>query len=147
MNILLFVMQISFLTILTFGDIGFDHPGRFGLSYNHGFMFSFFYIVTLISGIAFSIRKKSWRTAVPQVLLPLVFFAYSVRPAPHYRVQDYQHLTGKPKSYVKETLSSRMRISGMTHTENGDIEFDLYRGITVHYGVDGTVKKVAPNER
>jgi len=147
MSIILFVIQFALLAVLVFGDIGFDRPGRFGMSFNHFVMFFFFYIATLISGIAFSIRKKSWKSIALQVLLPLVCFAYSLRPAPRYRVQDYQHLIGKPKSYVQEILSSKMKITGMSQTENGNIEFAEYRGMTVQYGVDGTVKEVVSNRR
>ncbi len=66
--IVLIVSQFLLLAVLMFGDIGFDHPGRFGMSFDHGLFLSFLYLVALIAGLLNSATQKSWKTALLQIL-------------------------------------------------------------------------------
>ena len=141
----LLALQFLSLAVLMFGDIGFDHPGRFGLSFNHGLFFTISYIVALLSGLACAKIKKSWGVAVSQIVIPLLILAFLYRPVPQYRAQDYQYLVGKSKSDVQSVLSSRAAISGFQGGIDGDYAFTSYRGLTVFYGGDGTVEKVSDN--
>ena len=136
-------LQFASLAVLVFGDIGFDHPGRFGLSFNHGIFFTVSYLVSLIAGSVFAIKKRNWKIATVQIAIPILLVAFQLRPVPHYRALDYQHLVGKSKDEVRSTLSPRLTVSGI----QGDREFTSYQGMTVFYGEDGAVSSVEENSR
>lgn len=142
LNIFVYFVQLMVLAVLLFGDIGFDHPGRFGLSWGHGIAILALYIFTLLLGIPAALIDKSWKTALVEIATPLLVVVYFYWPAPHYHAQDYQYLIGKPKSEVEKILSSREVVHGYQGRPDGDHEFAHYKGMSLHYGVDGKVKQV-----
>ncbi|MEO2036326.1 MAG: hypothetical protein ABGZ35_29990, partial [Planctomycetaceae bacterium] len=141
------VVAVVLLAVLLFGDIGFDRPGRFGMSYGHGILLSALYVIALISGLACSYVKRKWKATFPQLLMPLLLVAYTFwpgphYPAPHYDASEYQHLVGKTRTEVETQLSSRNAVYGMQADDTGETEFVLYNGMTVHYSMDGVVVKI-----
>ena len=140
-------LQFAFLAVLVFGDIGFDHPGRFGLSFNHGIIFIACYLTALVCGLLLSIKNRRWFFAAVHIAIPVLFFVISSRPAPKYQASDYQHLVGKSKAEVKTALSSRRAFSGFRGSPDGDYEFTSYRGMTILYDNSGTVVEVKANNR
>lgn len=148
MSIVLFAIQILLLAVLAFGDIGFDRPGRFGLSFGHGVAIAGLYLLMLLLGVACSIHEKRWGTSVPQILVPLVIAAVlflPVLPAPRYDAADYQHLVGKSRSDVESILSPRNAVTGIEWRDGQDCKFTSYQGMTVIYTPQGHVSAVVPN--
>lgn len=136
-------LQVASVAVLVFGDIGFDHPGRFGLSFNHGIYFTVIYSVSLLLGFVFAIKKRSRKIATVQIAIPILLVALQFRSVPHYEALDYQHLVGKSKNKVQSTLSPRLTVSGI----QGGREFTSYQGMTVFYNEDGSVASVEENSR
>jgi len=66
---IIFVLQCLVVLALVFGDIGFDHPGRFGLSFDH------FLILLLIQGCLAIVavgsvsRTRRWKSVGIQFLV------------------------------------------------------------------------------
>ncbi len=140
-------LQFTSLAVLTFGDIGFDHPGRFGLSFNHGLFFTVSYFVSLLAGFVIAIKKRSWKIAVLQIAIPVLIVAWEFRPIPHYRASDYQHLVGKSEDEVESTLSPRRAVYGSEGNREFTRDFASYRGMTVYYDENGLVTSVEENDR
>ena len=147
MNVIvtLIIAQLLLLAVLLFGDIGFDHPGRFGMSFGHGILLSALYVIALVSGLVFSCIKRKWKASFPQLLVPLLLVAYMYWPAPHYNASEYQYLMGKTRAEVEAQLSSRDAVYGMQADDTGETEFGSYKGMTVSYSSDGVVVKVESN--
>jgi len=147
MNVIvtLIIAQLLLLAVLLFGDIGFDHPGRFGMSFGHGILLFALYVIALVSGLVFSCTKRKWKATFPQLLIPLLLVAYMYWPAPHYNASEYQYLMGKTRAEVETQLSSRDAVYGMQADDTGETEFGWYNGMTVHYSTDGIVVKVESN--
>ena len=135
------VFQLASLAILIFGDIGFDKPGRYGLSFDHGVLFTLSYCIALLAGLASAIKNRRWKIAVLQIAIPIMIIAYDFRPVPFYPASEYQHLVGKSKEEVQSLLSPRLTHSGMV----GDEEFTRYQGMMVFYDDNDIVVRVTDN--
>jgi hypothetical protein len=57
------IFESALLALLVFGDIGFDHPGRFGLDFNALIVVRAAYALALLFGMTRSIIEKNWATA------------------------------------------------------------------------------------
>jgi len=138
---LLIAVQAALLAIFAFGDIGFDHPGKFGLDFDHFMILMGLYLVALLAGILRSVVRKNWIVAFAQVLIPLSIVILMNRPDPYLRATDYQGLVGKTKAEVVEMIGNGN--SGFETTEsNEEREFEMYKGLTVYYSPDGRVVKI-----
>ena len=141
------IAQALLMAVLLFGDIGFDRPGRFGMSFGHGILLSFLYLVVLIFGIVYSCVKRKWYTLFSQTMIPLLVIVYTSWPATRYDAHEYQHLLGKTRDVVEKELDSRNVIQGLQEDEQGATEFVSYPGMTIHYSADGIVLRVATDNR
>ncbi|MEX1231151.1 MAG: hypothetical protein WEB58_12975 [Planctomycetaceae bacterium] len=146
MSIVFLVLQAIFAAVYHFGDIGFDHPGRFGLSWNHAIAVIIFYFLALLCGLACSAAERNWKTASLQIALPLFILSYAFMPSPHYDAADHQDLIGKTKKEVSETLSSRGVHTAFEGHPEGNWEIYYYNGMTVYFGPDGVVQKVVTDD-
>jgi len=143
MLIVLLIIQLVSLVVLIFGDIGFDHPGRFGLSYEHGLFLSLVYGGALLAGLGLSFKRKKWFLFAPQLLIPASMIAVSFWPAPALNANDYGHLLGKTRETVEQELGVRGTITGLMQDDRGEFEFVSYNGFTVYYQ-DGVVDRITP---
>lgn len=51
MGMMLFIVQLLLLVVIMFGDIGFDRPGRFGMSFWHGVVLISLYVIAVLTGL------------------------------------------------------------------------------------------------
>ena len=144
---ILTVTQVLLMAVLIFGDIGFDRPGRFGMSFGHGILLSILYQIALVLGVVYSCIKRKWYTLFPQAVIPLLGIVYTAWPAARYDAREHQHLLGETRDVVEEELDSRSVIQGVQEDEQGATEFVSYPGMTVHYAADGIVVRVQANDR
>jgi hypothetical protein len=137
-------IQVIALGVLAFGDVGFDKPGRFGLSFEHGVLCMAAYAGALITGIVVALRRRRWVIAGGQGIVPLLLIAVALWPSPRLSASDYQHLVGQPIQSVERELGVRGRssTSGFVRDDRGEFEFMSYRGLTVYYGADGIVDRI-----
>lgn len=140
-------VQFAAAGVLTFGDIGFDIPGRYGLDIADAFVLAAIYLITLLVGVTICIVKRKRAALAVQVIIPVLFVAFHIlpRPDPKLDAARYQHLIGKSKAEAQSELSGfRTRVSGVKRdvgdTEN--VEFEGYNGLTIYYSGAGTVVKV-----
>ncbi|BBO35368.1 hypothetical protein [Lacipirellula parvula] len=128
-----FVVQLLLLGVLLFGDIGFDHPGKYGLDYDDLLKLLFFYVACLFVGVLYAAFRRQWKLLLAQLATPVsLWFVIFVVPElmPPLDPADYQHLVGKTRSEARETFGFwRSRISG----SSGDSEFDHYDGMSILY--------------
>lgn len=47
-------LQVLALLVFVFGDIGFDHPGRFGLDSGHGLLLALLWFTASVAGFLFA---------------------------------------------------------------------------------------------
>ena len=144
---ILTVAQVLLMVVLLFGDIGFDHPGRFGMSFGHGILLSVFYLISVGFGIVYSCIKRKWYTLFPQAVIPLLVIVYTAWPATRYDALEHQHLLGETRDVVEKELDSRSVIHGVQEYEQDATEFVSYPGMTIHYAADGIVLRVEANNR
>jgi len=130
------------MAVLLFGDIGFDHPGRFGMSFGHGIVLSILYLVALISGLVLSCMKRKGNTVVLQAMIPLLLAGHTFWPSTRYNAHEYQHLVGETREVVEQQLNSRTALHGLQEDKRGATEFVSYPGMTIHYAADGIVLRV-----
>ena len=144
-----FVCQLLFLGLLAFGDIGFDHRGRLGFDFDHLVCFSCTYIMLLALGLICALSERSWKSALLQLAIPLLWYGYDAWPPPRYDAEKYQHWVGKPREEVEPRLSSRGTGSGREKiSEEEELEFVVYRGMTIYYSAKHqSVSRIEPNER
>ena len=62
--------QFGLVCFLAIGDIGFDHPGKLGLDFDDFVLIAVLYGIVFIAGLAWSIAKKHWKSAVVQICTP-----------------------------------------------------------------------------
>lgn len=145
----LLLLQAGLAVVLCFGDIGFDHPGRYGLDYGDGFWLLVFYAVTLLLGLVVAIKlKRYWWLGVQ--FLPILFVTFdSVRPAPRFDASHYQYLVGKPKADLVRAIGSpRGAVTGFQGGRGlPDEEFISLRGMKVFISSNGTVLRIESNNR
>lgn len=51
--------QVLIVAIVVFGDIGFDHPGRFGLDFGHLLLLGVLWLVTTVLGFVFAWQTRN----------------------------------------------------------------------------------------
>jgi hypothetical protein len=133
-----FVAQLLLLGVLIFGDIGFDHPGKYGLDYDDLIKLSFFYMACLLVGVVYAAFRRQWKLLFIQLATPVtLWFVIFVAPQflPPLDPADYQHLVGKTRREVREAIGNwRSRTSGAI----GDSEFDHYDGMSIFYAPSRT---------
>lgn len=132
-----FVAQLLLLGVFIFGDIGFDHPGRYGLDYDDLVKLVVFYVACLLAGVLYAAFRRQWKIFFLQLATPLLLGLLMV-VAPSFRppldAADYQHLIGKSHAEVREAIGSRRpRTSGFMSDENGEYEFENYDGMSIYY--------------
>jgi hypothetical protein len=143
---LLVAFQWLFLLVLAFGDIGFDHPGRFGLDFGHFLLIAGLYLVALVAGGVLAVRGKAWYALLGQILVPLSLFLYQSWPPPRFDAVEYQHLVGKTRTEVEETLNHARPLGAGRSKEDGEeTAFEYYRGMKSVYSKDGRVVVVTPD--
>jgi len=143
---IIIAIEILVLVVLVFGDIGFDHPGRYGLDIGDGIALTLLLCTVLVAGVAYALRQHHWVIALLQVLLPVVIIL-GIELAPRLSrpldPADYQFLVGKSKAEVAEALDGRRPFpTGFVSDENGEREFASFKGMTVYYSMDGKVLSV-----
>lgn len=77
LSVVVFAIQLVLLAVYNFGDIGFDHPGRFGMSWWHGIAILFLYFLALLVGIPVALVEKKRRLAIAQAVIPMVLVAWN----------------------------------------------------------------------
>jgi len=50
--------QVLIVAIVVFGDIGFDHPGRFGLDFGHLLLLGVLWLVSTVLGFVFARQTR-----------------------------------------------------------------------------------------
>ena len=140
--IAVFVAQLLLLGVLIFGDIGFDHPGKYGLDFEDFIALVVFYVACLLGGVIYAAFRRRWRMlflqlGTPALLWFLIVFAPRFRPP--LDAADYQHLVGKSRAEVQEAIGSgRLRASGLAYGEEGSSEFEHYDGMSIYYAPSRT---------
>jgi hypothetical protein len=145
LGLLFLSTHVGLLCLVAFADIGFDHPGKFGMDYDDFVLIIVLYGGVLIAGLAWSFSKRRWKSAVLQICIPVALVGYDFRPYPRYDAAQYQYLKGKSKSEVEGILGTRGAVTGFEHHPDGDREFAAYRGMTVKYSSKGRVMAVTPD--
>ena len=149
---ILFAVQCCLVAILCFGDIGFDHPGRFGLDFGDAIRLIAIYLCILVAGTIVAGVQRRWKWLTGQLLFPVLVYASANALAtykPRYRASEFQHLVGMSKAEVHGILGRRSKTTSgaMSSRVAGKIvecEFESYNGMTVYYQRDGTVIAVEP---
>ena len=68
--------QFLICVVLAFGDIGFDHPGRFGLDFGHFLLLLAAQAGLFLLSLALPIAWRRWRLLlIPAVFVPLTLLA------------------------------------------------------------------------
>jgi hypothetical protein len=63
-------MQVVICLVIAFGDIGFDHPGHFGLDFDHFVFLLFLQALLCIWWLGFAIQQRRWiLLSVPPVVV------------------------------------------------------------------------------
>jgi predicted nucleic acid-binding Zn ribbon protein len=147
----LIILQIAMWTVLSIFDYAYIFPSRSGLTLGHWLLFALIYFVAMFGGLSFALRRRCWRTASVQVVMPVLFLTWQTWPTPprHYDAANYQTLIGKTRAEVDEMLGWDAP-DGFGNDENGF--YMRYNGMRVRYGIvrgtegdpakDGRVKAV-----
>lgn len=135
--------------VLMFGDIGFDHPGKYGLDFIHGILIVGVYAALLISGVALAIVRRRWVALAIQAVPIVGYLAYVSAPLPTYHASEYTSLVGRSRQDVERKLGHpRGELRGALSDErHKDVEFVSLRGMTIFIGRDDVVVSVEPNDR
>jgi len=65
-------LQTLLVLVIVFGDIGFDHPGRYGLDFDHlVFALAMFGFIVLVKSAYYTYRRL-WPFLVPELCLPML---------------------------------------------------------------------------
>jgi hypothetical protein len=127
------------LAMLLFGGIGFDHPGRFGLSFDHWILLSVGYVLTLIVGVVLAFTRKQWIALACQLLVPAALVIMTHRPPAQLEASKFRGLVGKTKDEARTALrGQRVMSSGFADGRY----WEGYNGLTVWYSDDGRVLSV-----
>lgn len=57
---ILFSLQGLILLVLLLGDIGFDHPGRFGLAFDHLLLLLGFQVLLFVVILVLALKSRDW---------------------------------------------------------------------------------------
>ncbi len=74
------LVQFACAAVIAFGDIGFDHPGRFGLSFGHLLWLGAVYVIALLFGVIRAAKARSTKLILVQVALLLALGAGITAP-------------------------------------------------------------------
>jgi hypothetical protein len=133
------VIQCFSLAILFFSGIGFDHPGRFGLDFEHGVMLGVLYVGALIGGVLLAVMRKQWIVVAAQLVIPAALVFMMHRPPARLEASQYRGLVGKTKDEARSVLrGQRVMSSGFVDSRY----WEGYNGLTVWYSDDGRVLSV-----
>ena len=72
------VIESLILAVLLFGDIGFDHPGRYGLDFDDSLMLTFVFCLVALMNLVYIISnqrwtgERRWALALGQIFGPFV---------------------------------------------------------------------------
>lgn len=78
----LLVLQFALPLAMTYGDIGFDHPGRYGFDIEDAAMLFLAYVAVLLLGIVSAAMKRQWLLLAMQIVIPIVLLPTLYRIAP-----------------------------------------------------------------
>ena len=122
-----------------FGDIGFDHPGRFGLDFDDAIRLIAIYCAAILCGIVFAGLRKRWISALMQLAIPsliglISFLLHSGGPT--IRAADHLDLMGKTKAEVHAELGLNSR---RTSGKAGDFDCETFGEAKIIYDKDGRV--------
>lgn len=68
--------QLFICAVIVFGDIGFDHPGRFGLDFEHFLLLAGLQICLMLLSVVLAIWQRQWAfLAIPTVVAGLLVLA------------------------------------------------------------------------
>jgi len=70
------ILQILAALVIAFGDIGFDHPGRFGLSFDHFVAFSVIFGLAAVVQLAIEISTRNSAMLVVHFMFLLLSVGY-----------------------------------------------------------------------
>lgn len=146
--------EVVLALVVLFGDIGFDHPGRFGLDFGHALLILALFLILWSLGLWKAARARSWALLGAQLVLPIaaaLALALQGRPAaiPRLRAEDYQHLVGRDEPEVQAELGDVPGATLFTLEHDGAVdrrELQL-AGMTVRYSPEGRVVAVEANGR
>ncbi len=74
------VLQAASLAVICFGDIGFDHPGKYGLDFDDFILIGLVYAASLILGLVLSLVGGRLLLAAAQLVVGVGFAAYAFLP-------------------------------------------------------------------
>ena len=138
------IVQIVMLVVMSIFDYTYIFPSRSGLDLGHYFLFLFIYVIALIGGFAFALRRRQWTIALAQVAMPFLLFTWLTWPR-SYDPAKYQTLVGKTKAEVDEIIG-RGAGTGFGCDEEGT--YTHYNGMKIRYFiVHGTKSYPAKNDR
>jgi hypothetical protein len=135
------IVQLLAVAALVFGDIGFDHRGRYGLDFTHGILICGVYLVALTFGVIACIAQRRWIALGAQAIIPLIWMAMVVMPIQNPKLDPvkYQYLMGKSRNEA-ETELRKYRVQFIGKTD--DAEFESYNGMVIYYSPEGRVVAV-----
>lgn len=149
----LFALQVALALVFVFGDIGFDHPGRFGLDFGHLVAIGLVFAVAWGIGVWRAVRTKAWSALTVQLLLPLLALPAGLivampGPDPRFQSASYQHLVGKSEAEVEAEIGRPRGATLVTLEQDGvAVSRELVLvGMTIRYSQAGTVVAVEANE-
>ena len=142
-------IELLLIGVFAFGDIGFDHPGRFGLDFEHAIGLGLVFGCVLVAGLVSATAKKMWYAVVIQLALPIcAFFLIGGNGTYLWGRLDpaaLQFLVGQTEADVIQAIGDRRPIvTGAVGDENGSREFKTYHGATIYYSSHGRVLSVEP---
>lgn len=69
--------QLFICAVIVFGDVGFDHPGRFGLDFEHFLLLAGLQICLMLLSVVLAIwQRRGAFLAVPVIIVLLAVAAY-----------------------------------------------------------------------
>jgi hypothetical protein len=138
------VIECLLLAVLAFGDVGFDHPGRFGLDFDDAIVLLVLFCGVLLGGVVYAARRRRWGWAALQLAIPIVVILISSMPPRPLDPREYQYLVGKSKVEVHNALAGRLQSVTGGRTSRGEEapEIEGYDGMAVYYSKDGRVLSV-----
>ena len=72
------IIQSILVLILFHGDIGFDKPGKYGLSFDHGIFISISLLCSIIYVFRLVIKEKKWKLLLTELFVPLIVIVLGV---------------------------------------------------------------------
>jgi hypothetical protein len=129
----LILFQCFLICVLLFGDIGFDHPGKYGLDIEDYYRILGAYYIAWANGVGLAVALKEWRLLELQLAIPFVT-GIGVRLHEAWRSRpidagDYQHLIGITTAEVRAELGNR----SCYYSHTGGKDHEWYNGMELIY--------------